>query len=224
MTTLIAVPSKEELDILLEERPIPKTDNGLTIYHAHDADWVLCGIGPAATAFSLTHHLLKRNPTRVIMLGIAGAFEQSQLAPGDLVQVGHETFADLGYTEPNHLVNLDQMGLTMLADEAHPLGCKYQLEPLNRGLASHTSITVSSITNTRERAQSLRNSFRADIENMEGAAAAMVCSFYRTPFHQLRAISNIVGPRDSNRWTVAEPLRKLKDWALTLLAQGCSHS
>jgi futalosine hydrolase len=61
-------------------------------------------------------------------------------------------------------------------------------------------VTVSGATGTRERALELEKRFGAICENMEGAAIAHVCAIYKTPFIEMRGISNTVGVRDRRRW------------------------
>jgi futalosine hydrolase len=42
--------------------------------------------------------------------------------------------------------------------------------------------------------------FKALVENMEGVAAAHVCTLYGVPFQEIRGVSNRAGDRDKRRW------------------------
>ena len=69
-------------------------------------------------------------------------------------------------------------------------------------IKSDTFVTVSSCTGTRKRALELQKRFGAICENMEGAAAAHICTLYDTPLLEIRGISNIVEDRDRSAWDI----------------------
>ena len=51
--------------------------------------------------------------------------------------------------------------------------------------------------------------YHPDIETMEGAAFFYVCSREKIPFMALRAVSNIVEPRDREKWNIELALANL---------------
>jgi len=216
MKTLLLVPSQRELFFLAGE-PDAEPLNGFHVCRRPEGVWALCGIGPAAAALSTAHLILSQQPERVILVGIGGAFHESGLVPGDLVQAESECFADLGYREKDRFINLDRMGLTMLPQADAQLGCRFALSILTPNEAVASFITVSSVTNDRKTAAALYSSFEAGVENMEGAGVAMACAHAGVTCHQVRAISNTVGPRNPAAWQVDGPLRRLGDWLRTTL-------
>ncbi len=211
MKTLLLVPSERELHFLAGQ-PDPEPMAGFPVCRRSEGVWALCGIGPAASALGSAHLIRQYQPDRVILVGIAGAFHQSGWAPGDLLQASTDCFADLGYRENDRFVNLDAMGLAMLPSVDTPLGCRYTLPLLANDLPTANFITVSNITNDLATSDALFSSFEAGLENMEGAAVAMACAFAGVAFHQVRAVSNIVGPRNPAAWQVEGPLRRLGNW------------
>jgi len=209
MKSLILVPSELELSHLLPERPRPDLVGRLAVFSEANCLWAVCGIGPAASALATAHLLANYRPRRVVLAGIAGAFRESGLRPGDLVQAGSECFADLGYREGDRFVTLDEMHLPMLPTAAGSISCSFELEGLLAQLETLAFITVSTITSDKGRARALYACFAAALENMEGAAVAAACRLADVPFHEIRAVSNFVGPRHPSTWQVAEPLRHL---------------
>lgn len=221
MTTLILVPTRMELTHLLPQGE-PVYVDGLWLHQERNRVWVISGIGPAATALTTQLAIQRFTPSGVMVVGIAGAFHQAGIPVGTLVSGKSETFADLGYRDRDGIYNLDQMNLPMLPLADQDMGCRFPLHHLNAPLLQTDFITVSTITNSHEEADLLYRSFAAGVENMEGAAAAMVCARARIPLASIRAVSNHVGPRDPKSWQIKEPLKNLKallneqeDWVLS---------
>jgi futalosine hydrolase len=52
---------------------------------------------------------------------------------------------------------------------------------------------------------------------MEGAALHYVCLMEKVPFLQIRAISNITGDRDKNRWKLKESLKSLHEVLVVMI-------
>jgi len=208
---LILIPSLPEFRALYGEADAPARREPLPVHRRDGVDWAICGIGPAATAATAALLATELKPRRVILAGIAGAFPQSGLKPGDVVQAKSEVLADLGYRDAAGFHNLDEMGLTMLPRAGGALGCGYSLEPLADGAAAGF-LTVAQITSDRETADALWARYGAGVENMEGAAAAMACALMGVRFFEVRAVSNFTGPRDRDAWRVDEALAALRRW------------
>jgi futalosine hydrolase len=140
------------------------------------------------------------------------------LVPGDLVQAREERFADLGYRDGNRFLDLDAMGFPMLARPDGDLGCRLPAEPMTTTIPAVDFLTVSQLTNSAETADALVGSFGAAVENMEGAGVALAAHQAAITFHELRAVSNLVGPRDRSAWQVREPLIRLGELIRALSA------
>lgn len=210
---LMLIPSEVESGILLGKEARPDARGGpWKLYRTLSSVWAVCGIGPAAAALSAAHLIHVVQPHRVFLLGIAGAFPQSGLKVGGVIQARSETFADLGYRDGNNFRNLDAMRLNLLPARTQDIGCRFALPLLDEHEPGTDFITVSAICADTSRAGALWSSFRPGVENMEGAAVALTCKMLERPFYEIRAISNLVGPRDPASWRVEAPLALLYRW------------
>jgi futalosine hydrolase len=73
-----------------------------------------------------------------------------------------------------------------------------------------TVVTVSTVTGTAGTAAVLRARYPdAVAEAMEGFGVATAAALHGVPFAEVRAISNLVGPRDRPSWRIREALAAL---------------
>jgi nucleoside phosphorylase len=59
--------------------------------------------------------------------------------------------------------------------------------------------------------------FNPQVESMEGAAFMCACQIGRVSFAQVRAVSNIVEPRNRGAWRMADAIRSLGRAGLAIL-------
>nr|WP_243435997.1 futalosine hydrolase [Acanthopleuribacter pedis] len=206
---MILVPTALERDFLFgADTLIPQASPDWIVARIGPHRVALCGIGPAAAAMSAYALAARYQPSRIILVGIAGVFPKAGPQPGDLLQVNQDSFADLGYQDQRAFFNLDHMKLPHLPQSKGAAGCRFTLAtPFD--LPRAAAVTVSTITSSAERADALWQAFGAPLENMEGAAVALAAAQQGIPFSQLRAVSNLVGPRDPKSWLIKEPLARL---------------
>lgn len=134
----------------------------------------ICGAGMAETS-AATHSAINRhNPTLLILAGVAGHYEGSQLRVGDIALVEKECIADLGAIHPDGFK-------PMFAKEYN---CEYATE-------FNTFIKASGNT-VNTGATQFADIKGRDLENMEGAAFFAVCIAAGVRFLELRSISNPV--------------------------------
>lgn len=167
---------------------------------------VATGVGPAAAAAGLAMELARGSDCRVVGIGIAGAFRDRGVDLLQVVRVDSERFLDLGTeTESGFraLWDLEIPGVRVLE--------RYRMDPWSRldFLSGVDGGTCSTCTGTLDTAL-VRARTGVDLESMEGAAWALVSSRFGVPFHQVRAISNWVGPREKSGWRIAEALGSLE--------------
>jgi futalosine hydrolase len=80
-------------------------------------------------------------------------------------------------------------------------------------------LTVATVTGTAERtAELLARHPDAAAEGMEGFGVASAATMAELPFVEIRAISNVVGPRDRESWRIGEALDVLATVGQTLAA------
>ncbi len=174
-------------------------------------DVLITGVGGVATAYALTSHLLRQPTDLVIQAGIGGSFTE-KFPPGSLVLIKDEVFADLGAIENGSLTDIFDMGLE--DQQAAPFSHKKLINPnisqwVSTGLPIASGATVNNISSTPVQAQKLVDKYNVDIESMEGAALHYVCLKTKTPFLQVRAISNYCGERDKSKWKLKESISLL---------------
>jgi len=199
---LVLVPSTLEFERLFTSERLKSWEDQAIVCRC-------CGVGPAASAFFTGHWIRECNPEMVILAGIAGIFRGSNLELGDVVCTYSDCFADLGVKQGESCRLFDPKYLPLyVKEDGTKLGCVYPTLEVP-SMASVAGITVSTVTGNERGANLLREQHQADIENMEGAAVALACSFYEKKFYQIRSGSNWVGDRDKSNWIINEALENL---------------
>jgi futalosine hydrolase len=160
------------------------------------------GVGLLASCFSLTKLIYEQKPDLIIQAGIAGAFDEN-LALGKVVAIRHEQLADTGVEEKGTFNDI--FDLNLQAPDTSPFTDRKlinnKFDKLNfLQLDMVTGITINEITTRPERIQLIKAKYNAQLESMEGAALHYCCIQTKTPFIQIRAISNYVGERDKSKW------------------------
>jgi futalosine hydrolase len=71
-------------------------------------------------------------------------------------------------------------------------------------------LTVNTATGSSESADRLRTRYPAAIgEAMEGYGVAAAAARFGLPVAEVRAVSNLIGPRDRSAWRIGEALATL---------------
>ena len=202
---------------------------------------VAAGIGQANTAHALTSMLEYGPGGLVIMAGCAGAYPGSGLKVGDVAVATQESYAQLGAQTQDGFMGLEEMGLPTLVAGGDPYfgtypfsdefreGLKVAAER-SRFISSKASrarpklhfgpfLTVSTVTGTTAGGKELFERYGAFCENMEGAAAAQLCTMYGVPFLEVRGISNIVEDRDRSKWEIETASRNCIELIKNFISQ-----
>jgi futalosine hydrolase len=170
------------------------------------ADVLVGGVGPAMAAASTSRALHGGGYDAVLCAGIGGGF--APLGPGDVAVAAAIAFADLGAESADGFVPLDELGF---GAAHHPVEPKLAVELADR-TRGHigTVLTVATVTGTQESATALARRYPdAVAEGMEGAGVAAAAALYDVPVAEVRAISNLVGPRDRAAWQIPLALQSL---------------
>jgi futalosine hydrolase len=190
------------------------------------------GVGKANAAAAATL-LALHAPQALLVLGCGGAVPGSPLQVGDLALASSETFGDEGVLTPQGFQDLEAMHLPLFANASPPL---YNTCPVDRawlqraeeqltpfaaaaGIALVTGpfVTVSTCSGTTFGGEILARRSGGICENMEGAAAALVCARHHIPFCELRGISNLVEDRNLACWDLAGAAKIAQQALITLL-------
>ncbi|MCY3871589.1 MAG: futalosine hydrolase [Gemmatimonadetes bacterium] len=177
------------------------------------------GIGAVNTAQALTVALQEIDPELVLQIGIGGAYLGKGLNVGDLALATEENYGDLGVITPAGWSPADEIGIPVLStnrdyyntyslDPALVARGQHILEQLGECVVRGPFVTVQQCTGREDIGNELAARFNAICENMEGAAAAHVCTLYAVPFLELRAISNHVEDRNKDAWDIPRAVQR----------------
>lgn len=178
------------------------------------------GVGPAAAAAGTARLLALAeaagHPYRAVLsAGVAGGFA-GRAAVGELVLAARSIHADLGAESADGWLSLDQLGFGTTVGRADP-GLLSQLRARLPDATVGDVLTVATVTGTAARAASLAAAHpEALAEAMEGYGVACAAAGAGVPFVELRAISNLVGPRERASWRIPAALAALTAAAATL--------
>jgi futalosine hydrolase len=203
MTLLVVTAVAEERDAILAVSP--------------DADVAVVGVGPAAAAAATSAALANDGVDLVVCAGIGGGF--APLQPGDIAVAASSVFADLGAQTPEGFAPTSTLGI---GTERYDVSPRLAVE-LADATGGHlgTIVTVATVTGTADRAAELRERFPAAVaEGMEGAGVAAAAFLHGVPYAEVRAVSNIVGPRDREAWDMPAALGALGAAVGAIVAGG----
>lgn len=217
MALLICTATRGELSALLPAL-FPKTDDIPEMQPMrgnlkHGEALFLCtGVGPINTALSMGLCAGLVHPTgsnhvpidAILYAGLAGSFDLDLAPLRSICHITTEIWPEYGLND----------GATVTAAAfSHPLWQKPGRPPIYDRLAladmetlglpknrvpqwqSCKSLTVAGVTASFARRAALWNAWHAELENMEGFAAAYVAERADVPLVEIRVVSNKVGPR-----------------------------
>jgi futalosine hydrolase len=176
-------------------------------------DVLVAGVGSVVAAVNTARALATAEYSLVISAGIGGGF-LGRAEVGSLVVANQIIVADLGTETPEGFCSLDELGFgsTHVQTDArlvdHFSGALLAAKiPINIGPV----LTVSTVTGTAERAVKLAARIPgATAEAMEGYGVGFAALDRGLPVLEIRAISNMVGPRDRSTWQIKEALNVLE--------------
>ena len=203
MRTLVIAATHAEVQPLLTYFQL----DGKTKTTFGDFEVCISGVGIAATCFALGRKLHGQY-SQVINLGIAGAFDRS-LALGSVVNITKDIFSELGAENNQEFLSLSSMGFGAVEFSGLHLN----------SLPSVQGITVNKVHGNASSIADVVARLHPQTESMEGAAALYCCQMDKVSCLQVRAISNYVEARATERWNVPLAIHNLNDWAITHLTE-----
>lgn len=176
-------------------------------------DVLLAGVGPVAAAVNTTKALSDNVYELVVSAGIGGGFAGK--APVETLVVANEIIAaDLGAETPEGFSSLDKLGFgsaRVPVDAVLAVKVTAALHAAKLPVALGPVLTVSTVTGTAASAAEMAARVPgATAEGMEGYGVALAAQMSGVPILELRAISNLVGPRDREAWRIREALEVLE--------------
>ena len=182
---------------------------------------LVTGVGIPYTIYSLMKIYSKKDFNIAIQAGIAGTFDR-KMKLGSVVEVEEDRFADIGVEEANgnftsvFELELAESNKTPFINETLINGKtkKFDFLPKVKG------ITVNKVSGSQESISRIKRKFSdAQIESMEGAAFHFVNLIEQRNFIQIRAISNVVEPRNKENWDLGLAINNLNNVLVKMLEQ-----
>ena len=186
----------------------------------HDVDVLTTGVGMVATAAWCSHQLALTPYDLGLNLGVCGSFDRA-LAPGAVVHVVSDRIAELGAEDRDTFLTIQQLNL--LGEDEFPLtgGQLVNRTPpassTLRSLPAVSGITVNTVHGRQSSIADVVQRFKPQVESMEGAAFMYSCLVHRTPFAEVRAVSNAVEKRNRDAWKMNDAIASLNDRALRII-------
>jgi futalosine hydrolase len=178
------------------------------------------GIGMLASGVKLAQLTTTQKPDLIIQMGIAGSYSKKEPL-GKVMVIASESIADLGVRENGSFKDLFETGLQK--ENEAPFKKRKLTNPTVKSLNVLKSdlvaaVTINEITTSAKRIKEIIAANNPVLESMEGAALHYVGGLTKTPFIQIRAISNYVGERNKAKWKLKESIEQLEAYVITYLA------
>lgn len=191
------------------------------------------GVGKVNATYATTLLLEYFRPDLFLLIGCGGAYRTSGLGLRDVAIATKEIFGDEGVITPRGWRSMEYLDLPFLTVNERTF---YNEIPLDAAVVRRARmilkkyrprtgpfVTVSEVTGTLKKANEMERRFHGICENMEGAAAAAVCTMKAVPFLEIRGISNIVKRRDPKEWDLAGAARMSQMAAVEIISRWKSH-
>ncbi|TVQ15639.1 MAG: futalosine hydrolase [Bacteroidetes bacterium] len=190
------------------------------IYKKMTIDVLTTGVGMVPTAFFMGKALTRHTYNGALNLGIAGSFDHD-LELGEVVHITHDQFPELGNEQGEYFLSL--IDLKLLEENYFPYRdgqvineLPIKSKTINK-LKTVRSITVNRTHTTNKSIEKIRQRCNPATESMEGAAFFFACLAEDVPCAQIRAVSNYVEQRDSDRWSIPKAIENLNKVILQVL-------
>jgi futalosine hydrolase len=173
---------------------------------------LVTGVGSVYTALGLSRYAGIKDMDVAINVGIAGSFDPS-LPLGTVVEIIEDRFGDLGVEEADGSFT-DVHELDLIGKDYFPFQngwLKNERPKIDFALPQKKGITVNKVHGSQASIDKIKAKYNADTESMEGAAFMMSCLTMDVKFHQIRAISNHVEPRNKDNWQINVAIDNLNE-------------
>lgn len=190
-----------------------------------DAIFLVTGTGPVNASlalgfcFGLAHESKTFSIDSVLCTGLAGAFDLIKNPLCSIWRVKTEIWPEYGLNDGARVVarafrlplwsrpGKEDIYEKLELDDLDALDIKPDAPAMQ--WCACASLTVAGATAGFNRKDALWNAWHAELENMEGFAAAYACARAEKPFVEIRIVANKVGPRTKDEKDVAGATRAL---------------
>jgi futalosine hydrolase len=180
----------------------------------------LCGFGPVAAAARTAELLASLRPARVLLVGIAGAYDIATHPVGEAFEFDSVAIEGVGVGEGTGLVAPPALGFPQWPGSAEGSSPIFDRLPLCAPAGErHPLLLTTCAASADARQAALRRERFPDAvaEDMEGFAVATACAMAGAPLRIVRGISNQVGDRAPEHWRIPAALAAVRRVALEIL-------
>lgn len=185
----------------------------------------VCGFGPVAAAARGAELLSRLRPARVVLVGIAGAFETERHPIGEALTFGAVAIDGIGVGRGASFQGPKELGFPQApGSKSMARGPIYDSLPLASPVPAGSTepgllLTVCAASGSSADALERRQRFpEAVAEDMEGFAVALACAQSGVPLAIVRGISNRAGERDPRGWRIPAALSAARRLAAEVLS------
>jgi len=216
---LVLVPTVREKQRLVSNRSDAPT---LGDCETGDLRIEVCGFGVVAAAARSMGLIRDVGPSLVLLIGIAGTYDDSRLAIGEAIEFDEVVCDGIGVGQAHQHHPAGEMGFEQVPSQitggpsgfaSGSIGERVGLDPMGTlGADQEKSrdrvlVTVCAASaDAEEAAQRRVRHPTALAEDMEGFGVAMSCRLAGVPLRIVRGASNRVGDREHARWRIGEAL------------------
>ncbi len=214
MSTLFVTSTLFEISSLIERETGQRVEgmgSAGTVLRGTRCDFLVSGVGPVACGIHVSRALASGRYRRIIQAGIGGSFTP-EIPIGSVVVVSEEVFGDLGAENHGSFLDLFEMGLLPKDQAPFKDGVLVAPECEIRALSvlrRVRAVTLSRVLSEDPSISWVKERYAPHVANMEGAALFYAALLHEVPFLSIRAISDMVGPRDRGSWKIAEAVSAL---------------
>ncbi|MFO8066127.1 MAG: futalosine hydrolase [Bacteroidales bacterium] len=186
-------------------------------------DVLTTGVGMVPAAYFLGRALNAYSYDAAFNFGIAGSFN-SKLSIGTVVNVNNDQFPELGAENGEYFLSL--VDLKLLEEDSFPFknGQIINENPIKsstvESLPAVRGITVNRVHGNNQSIKKIRERCNPDTESMEGAAFLYACKQEGIPCSQIRAISNFVEERNTDKWNIPYAIENLNKIIIKILNES----
>ena len=213
-SSLISGRQQAEMRVLVMTAVSAERDAVLRGLHSDPRfDVLVAGVGSVVAAVNTTKALATNEYSLVISAGIGGGFP-GRAEVGSLVVANKIVVADLGAETSEGFCSVDELGFgfTHVQIEASLVDHVTRAMLVAKlPVVTGPVLTVSTVTGTAASAVDLASRVAgATAEAMEGYGVGFAAFDRGLPVLEIRAISNMVGPRERSTWRIKEALDVLE--------------
>jgi futalosine hydrolase len=185
-----------------------------------------CGFGPVAAAARTAQLIGQLSPKRVLLVGIAGAYDTDRHEIGSAMEFGEVALHGVGAGEGADFEGPPSLGFPQWPGSPgtckHPVVDSLPLSAPNSPELGHLLSTCAASKNNEESARRIGLFPNSIAEDMEGFAVALACALSETPVRIVRGISNQVGNREPGTWRIPAALAAARVMAMEVLEDDSS--